>query len=93
MIAMWFYKTKEELRAFAKLQVQKEKELCLLVRVLQLLCDVIKEVPASIGEGALQERQCDQAYVVILEGLKSMCRLQPVVVTWGTKTRPLFKLK
>lgn len=62
-------------------KLKKLKKLCLLVRVDQLLRDVVKEVPASVGKRALQERQCDQAYVVILEGLESICRLQPVVVT------------
>lgn len=63
------------------------------MRVDQLLCDVVEEVPASISEGALQERQRDQTYVVIPEGLKSMRWLQPVVVACGIKRKVTFKLK
>lgn len=81
-----------DLNAAAKFQVYKAEKLCLLMRVDQLLCDVVEEVPASVGEGALQERQCDQANVIIPEGLESMCRLQPVVVTWGPR-RPRKDLK
>lgn len=58
-----------------------------LVWLHQLLCDIIEEVPASICEGALQERQRDQPDVVVTEGLEGVCWLQPVIVTWYPKTR------
>ena len=52
------------------------------VRVDQLLCDVIQEVPAAVSKGALQEGQGNQAHVVLLKTLKCMRRLQPVILPW-----------
>lgn len=56
-----------------------KKEFVLHVWVHQLLCDVVEEVPASIGEGPLEEGQSYKAHVIVLERREGVGRLQPVV--------------
>lgn len=59
------------------------------VGVNQLLSDVVEEIPATICEGTLQERQSYQTNIIIREGLEGVRRLQPVVVTWNPEEHRL----
>lgn len=56
-----------------------------LVGINKFLRHVIKEVPASIGKGALKESQCNEANVGFLEILKCILWLQPEVFSCGHK--------
>lgn len=62
-----------------------------LVGINKFLSHVIKKVPASVGEGALKESQCDEAYVGFLEILKCILWLQPEVFSCGHRGRRLLR--
>lgn len=70
-----------------RLQGRIQEVHTLPVRVYQLFCDIVEEVPASIGKRALQEGQSYQTNIIVTEGLKGVCWLKPVIVTCVPKKK------
>ena len=54
-----------------------------LVRVNQLFCDIVEEIPAPIGKRALQEGQRHESHIRGLEEFKGMFWLQPKIFTYS----------